>query len=290
MPNSDRPASTIGSGTVLTWGFLWLSLAGCALDPVGSSERLASAGGAVKSVVTGSEFRHVVFSRSSPEAARLHVYIGGDGRAFLGRYRVSRDPTPIEPLALRLMLADPVPAVYVGRPCYHGVSDDGCHPDHWTLGRYSEAVVASITSVIRDLGERHPEADLWLIGYSGGGVIALLSALRLERVVQVVTIAAPLDVAAWTDSHGYTPLMRSLDPARESRWPVRFGQLHYHGDRDRNVPPGLVRDFAGRLAAQGARAEFQVIPGFDHVCCWVDAWARLMDPLAGPAMSRIADR
>lgn len=266
-------------------GLLALVLAGCVSDPVASSERLAAAGGAEKSVMPGSGFRHVVFSRNlrpefRPAPARIHVYIGGDGRAFLNRHRVSPDPTPANPLALRLMLADPAPAVYVGRPCYHGVADAGCNPDLWTLGRYSEGVIDSMVAVIGEFGARHPTTELVLFGYSGGGVIALLSAARLGQVGQVVTIAAPLDVAAWTDVHGYTPLVRSLDPARQSAWPPGLRQLHYHGGRDPNVPPELVRGFAHRLAALGADAEFQVVAEFDHACCWVDAWSRLLAPLA----------
>ena len=77
----------------------------------------------------------------------LHVYLDGDGTPMLGSYPAA-DPTPRDPLVLDLMALDSTPSIYVGRPCYHGLSGAPCSPSLWTSGRYSEPVVASMAAGI----------------------------------------------------------------------------------------------------------------------------------------------
>lgn len=227
----------------------------------------------------------MLFSRGlSAGIDTLHLYVGGDGSAFVDRHRVAADPTPRRPLTLQLMLADPAPSVYVGRPCYHGAGPPpACDPRLWTSARYSAAVVTSVAAVIADLAARFGTARVTVIGYSGGGVIALLSAARVARVATVVTLAAPLDVAAWTEAHGYTPLRQSLDPAAEADWPADLRQVHLQGERDRNVPPATLARFRDTLARGGVEAEFRVLAGFDHHCCWLDSWPALLSAALPPA-------
>ncbi len=57
----------------------------------------------------------------TPSPARLSIYIEGDGLAWVSPSQPSDDPTPIDPVALRLALAQPTGrAVYVARPCQYG--------------------------------------------------------------------------------------------------------------------------------------------------------------------------
>lgn len=253
-------------------------MAGCAWSPVARSDRLAAAAGAERVTVSGTVYRHVVY-RMLPAAQvrNLRVYVGGDGRAFLSRTRVSREPTPGRPLALQLMLADPSPAIYLGRPCYHGtVGDPACSPRTWTTARFSEEVIASMSAALSRLLASHPQARVSLIGYSGGGVVALLMAARLPRVTTVVTLAAPLDVAEWARRQGYSPLAGSLNPADLSVWPASLRQIHVHGAADENVAPDTIRRFVRR---SGDRVTFHVLREFDHVCCWRERWPGLLRDL-----------
>ncbi len=140
---------------------LLLSLWGCASSPVERSDRLAEAAGATRTLVTGVGYHHVVYLRHLSSSARsLHVYIGGDGHAFVSRHQVARDPTAERPLALELMLSDEAPSAYLGRPCYNGPPDDSCQPLLWTLERYSEAVVASTAAALAELVRRCPRAGV----------------------------------------------------------------------------------------------------------------------------------
>lgn len=235
--------------------------------------------GLVREEVAGAAFRHVVYRRPGDAAGRgpLHVYLGGDGSALDARRWRPPDPTPGSPVALHLMAADPAPSVFLGRPCYHGAAaSDGarCHPRAWTTGRYGPDVVESLAAALRALA-RPPKSGVVLLGYSGGGTLALLLAERVPEVRAVVTVAANLDVAAWTALHGYTPFVDSLDPAR--RPPLRLGvaQLHVVGERDRNVPPRLTLPVIARQPG----AHVLRLPGADHACCWQAAWPTILADL-----------
>ena len=259
-----------GNLRVLLW--LCCCLAGCAGPPRGP-EQVASRAGLAAGWVQGQGFRHRIFRNSAfADADRpLHVYLEGDGLPFLTPTRISADPTPRNPLALRLLVRDPAPAVYLGRPCYHGEAHAaGCTPRLWTDARYGERVVASMAAALRRLAGR--ERPLVLIGYSGGGTLAMLLAPRLGNTVRVVTIAGNLDVAAWTQYHRYTPLGGSLDPATQAPLPANITQLHLAGAGDRRVPPRLLAP----VVARQSNAVLVVLPGFDHTCCWEAQWPALL--------------
>jgi hypothetical protein len=110
-----------------------------------------------------------------------------------------------------------------------------------------------------------------IVGYSGGGVLAVLIAERLENVERLTTIGANLDIEAWTEHHGYLPLEHSLNPARSERsHPWR--EVHLQGARDTRVPPATTAAYFVRYPS----AQRRVLEEFDHLCCWVEAWPRLL--------------
>ncbi len=265
------------AGRGLQEGLLLLLLAGCAVAPPVQMQRLSEQWGFQTRVLEGAGFQHILYlnrKNLAESATRLHVYLHGDGTPWLGAGRPAFEPTPRHPLTLKLMALDQMPSIYLSRPCYGGlaVSDPPCHPWLWTHGRYSESVVASLVAAVRRLlGEQWP-GRLTLIGYSGGGTLAMLMAERLEQVDTVVSIAANLDIEQWTQRHGYSRLSASLNPAR--RRPLRedIAQLHWVGERDANVPPALIRS---ALRPQPC-ARLTILPGVDHACCWQRLWPTLL--------------
>jgi hypothetical protein len=230
----------------------------------GEAERL----GLVRGEIAGAGFTHVVYRRADAAAGdRLHVYIEGDGTAWVAGRHAAVDPTPRSPVALPMMARDRAPAILLGRPCYHGhYADPGCGPSLWTDSRYSEAVVASMAAALEAVRLRGTR--ITLIGHSGGGTLAMLLAERVEGVDQVVTVAGNLDVAGWTRRHDYEPLPGSLDPSARAPLPANIRQVHFAGTGDREVPPELT----GAAARRQPNARFEVVRGFDHRCCWVRDW------------------
>jgi len=229
---------------------------------------LATDRGLRAEVVSGQGFRHLVLEPARRGGRTLHVYLDGDGVPWLGGYPAT-DPTPRDPLVLDLLALDPAAAVYLGRPCYHGLAGEPrCAPPLWTSARYSEEVVASMAVASRRvLTARNAERIVWL-GYSGGGALAMLLAARVPETTGVITVAANLDVQAWTARQRSSPLTGSLDPARQPSLPAGVYQRHYAGGRDETVPVEVTRT-AGLI----------VVPEYDHRCCWTALWPSVLADL-----------
>jgi predicted esterase len=247
--------------------------------PAARYDAAAGARELVRSERQGSPFRHAIFEREPAAAGpTLHVYLAGDGTPWDSPARRAADPTPRAPVALAMMARDPRPALLVGRPCYHlERPDPACAPQWWTDRRYAPEVVASLAAVIGAEIAAHGASRVTLIGFSGGGALAMLLAPELPQVTRVITVAANLDLAAWTAHHAYPPLTASLDPAVRPPLPARIAQKHYLGERDTNVPPALL----AALRARAPAADWEVVPGFDHRCCWVARWPALLDAATG---------
>jgi pimeloyl-ACP methyl ester carboxylesterase len=237
-------------------------------------DEIARESGFDRQVQHGGDYAHVVFTRVRAGAqGPLHVYIEGDGTPYIARYKVAADPTPRHPLMLHLMALDAAPSVYLGRPCYFGLSNDpSCTPRDWTLDRFSPRIVDSMARVIEQLRAGRETDAIELYGHSGGGALAVLLAARLGGVQRIVTIGGNLDVDAWTTYHGYTPLEGSLNPVNAGPLPTTLLQQHSVGDRDRVVPPGLVETAARRLGAPGAI----VLTGLTHARGWERAWPAIL--------------
>lgn len=230
-----------------------------------------------RKLVRGAAFEHVVIRKRGPTSGEwLHVYIEGDGMPWIGGSVVALDPTPKDPLALRLMLKDEVSSVYVGRPCYFGTTgNEGCEPDVWTFGRYSASVVESMAAAIGSIISDGNYRQVRLIGYSGGGVIALLVVSRLPTVTSVVTVASNLDTDAWTRARGFLPLHLSLNPADSDPLPPSVVHVQLAGALDDVVPLSVTESFR----RSGHQSELWTYSDFDHRCCWERAWPDILDRL-----------
>jgi pimeloyl-ACP methyl ester carboxylesterase len=228
-----------------------------------------------REMIVGAGLSHMVFWKEGGKNSTLHVYIGGDGTP--GRAgKPAADPTPRNPLMLRLMALDPGPAVYIGRPCYHGLAGSAdCTADLWTTARYSERVVSNLVAAVSEIISTRDCDRISIFGYSGGGTLAMLLAERFPETKSVVTIAANLDINAWADHHGYPRLRTSLNPANRPPLAESVLQRHYVGSRDRIVPPAITA-----RGVKGPKAELVKIQGYDHVCCWAEQWPNILEQLS----------
>lgn len=267
---------------------LALLVANCTGDALvprwGKADKLArEAGWAVERLPAGPFLLTTARSPVQPESARLTVYIEGDGLAFLGLTRVSPDPTPLDPVGLRLALRHGGGNVaWVGRPCQYvpqDVRQPACDSALWTSARYGAEAVAAVSEAIDRLKARYAARDLVLAGYSGGGALAVLLAARRTDVAGVITVAAPLDVVAWARADGLAPLSASFNPADAAATVANVPQVHFAGGRDDVVGAAPAHAYMARLPADH-RAELRVVPEFGHECCWARDWNRLLPPMA----------
>ena len=205
---------------------------------------------------------------------RLTVYIEGDGLSWITPSRVSSDPTPRNPLALRLALAHPNGnAAYLARPCQY-IRSPGCSRDYWMHMRFSSAVVTATDKAITQLKARFQANHLTLVGFSGGGTIAALVAARRDDVDRLITISGNLDHRAWTTWHHLAPLTGSLNPVDYVDRLSGIRQWHFVGGNDKIIPPELVEGFADRFPSL-QRPRVLTETDFDHHCCWDEEWPRL---------------
>ncbi len=272
-----------------------LSAAGCAL--VGGPEwrraqadRIAAEAGFVKAYLPAGRFTLTSYRRyaQEPAGAELVVYIEGDGRAWTSRGRVSADPTPARPVALELAARDPAPSViYLARPCQYTTPETNrnCRPTYWAHRRFAPEVVDAVEEALSRAKRESGAERIHLVGYSGGGVVAALAAARRRDVASLVTVAAPLDLEAWTAHHGLTPLAGSLDPARDAEGLERVPQRHLVGADDDVVPPRIVESFARRRLSAAPRP-IEAIEGYGHRCCWRDGWGRRIAALRAALAGR----
>ncbi len=206
----------------------------------------------------------------------LTVYIEGDGSAWRTTSLPSTDPTPGDPVALKLALKHPKGnAAYLARPCQYTKSGDNiCPQRYWTGGRFAPEVIAAESQALDQLKERFGAKKLYLVGYSGGAAVAALLAARRDDVARIITVAGNLDHRAWTSWHKITPLVDSLNPPDYINKLKHIRQWHFAGSDDKVVPEDLIKSFARKFPANNPPV-VTVVSGFNHHCCWSERWVEL---------------
>lgn len=273
-------------------------LQGCAVPGPEARSASATAWAAAQDwqplLLPGPDFDIQAFVPASLQRApRLTVYLEGDGLAWLDRHTPSFAPTPIDPVGLHLAVADAdARAVYLARPCQYtqGSAFKGCHPRYWGSHRFAPEVIAAMDRAVDQLKSRYGASELVLVGYSGGAAVAALLAARRSDVVTLVTVAGTLDTERWVELQRVSPLQGSLNPRQVAPRLRHLPQWHFMGEKDNVVPAGVASGFLEDVSAPGrgvARAPFvHVMPGFDHGCCWAQAWPSLSRRFASPETGR----
>ena len=263
-----------------------LGLAGCTATPAERSSaagEIADRGGLTRATVRSQGFVLTTWSRlASPKdgapGGDINVYIEGDGYAWATSSDPSSDPTPLNPLALRLAAADSAPSVlYLARPCQFRPpgTRDSCDTPFWTSHRFAESVVAALDGAMDRALPPSPRRRLTLIGYSGGGGLAVLLAARRTDVVAVVTVAGNIAHGVWTSHHKVSPLRGSLDPIDSAARLAAVPQLHLTGAND-GIVPRLVADTFARRSPASACIRVVTIADAAHDKGWLEKWPGLL--------------
>ena len=221
----------------------------------------------------------------------VYVYIEGDGVLQIKKYGqtfLTDDPSPSPqlPLMLASWHANVEPEdniVYMARPCQFTVTTglDRCQKMDWLKGRYSPKSLESFNSALDALRLRlPPHATFHLIGYSGGGTLAMMLANERTDIARVTTLAANLDHEAFFKIHEETypppPFSVISHPEKISMIP----QLHIIGTQDQIVPESITQAYLSKLKAYASNAPVHLkrIDGLDHhnVERWQKVWQELL--------------
>lgn len=255
-----------------------LFLCGCASDSTSSRkiDDVAGINGFRRVEVQTSSFLITTYQKITSEKLPYVFYIEGDGRVTIAGGRgISPNPTPSSTIFFDLAVLDSRPnVVYVARPCQHIKMEYNkrCSDrSYWTDKRFSDDSVESINEVINKVNNGQKFS---LIGYSGGGAIAILVAARNDLVKDIITLGGNLDHEEFTKSH-YVPAMKgSLNPINYAQNIRQIPQLHLVGGKDRVVYPNIARKYV--LKSNSVCVHEKIFPNNTHSKGWDEVWAQIL--------------
>ncbi len=210
----------------------------------------------------------------------LDLYIEGDGLSWITRDTISLNPTPINPLGLKLFLQDFHKCkLYLARPCQY-VKSSTCREKYWSTSRFSTTVIESFNEALDKIKSASKISSFRLFGYSGGGAVAALLAAKRDDVSIFVTISGNLDIKEWTKEHHITPLKGSLNPANFAKKLSKINQVHLLGGKDDIVPKSIFMSYLKNFKDK-SHISFKIYKDFNHHCCWESQWKMILKDLDG---------
>ena len=236
-----------------------------------TADTVAQAGNLVQQKIATDDFLLTTYQRfdSTADNKQMVVYIEGDGMAWISRDQLSNNPTPVQPIALKLASIDTNSNVlYIARPCQYlwPQKMDRCSSRYWSDKRGSEEVISSINQAISIVKQKQNIPSIRLIGYSGGGGIAALIADRRADVSEFVSVSGNLNYKLFTQTHNLSPMNGSIDPITVANQIGSIPQIHYVGADDKIIPKQIALSFSDKV---------KVISDVSHDN-WPDKWAQIL--------------
>lgn len=207
-----------------------------------------------------------------------NIFIEGDGLAWITSSRISKDPTPLNPVGLKIFQQDKNKCkIYISRPCQY-IKSNNCSKKYWTSHRFSKEVLRSYNEAIDSLKSKYKLRGFNLLGYSGGGAIATLLSAQREDIDILVTFAGNLDTDYWTTKHYITPLKYSLNPANYSNKLEKTKQYHLIGEKDTNIDKSIFDSYIKKFS-DISKIQYKIIKNTTHSCCWHTQWKKLQEEI-----------
>jgi len=207
-------------------------------------------------------FNIFTLEKISDAAKPLHIYIEGDGFAYVNKFRPSIDPTPRSTFLLDLIARDNAAnIVYIARPCQY-VDSAICEEKYWTLDRFSALAIRAISSVV----DRYKNYEIELFAYSGGAIIALH--LPQKNIKNIRTIAGNLDLEEFVKLHDISSLQT---PKINYERLAKIPQTHFIGSRDKIIPLQIFNAYTKKLPSKNC-VKIKVVPNASHNENWQQMW------------------
>lgn len=269
-----------------------LSLSACFTGPYVKKEaakRISAPAWMVERQIDTGVYDLTAFERMHKRHADANLYIEGDGITWMQRDIRSLNPTPMNPVALHMAAHDNAKNVaYLARPCqYSDMTDEDtpCPSSAWLEGRFSNAVITSMSAAMDEMKARYNIENFNLIGYDGGGAIATILAATRDDVASLRTVAANLDHEAYTIHHQIEPFTESLNPVDYAAKLRNMPQHHYIGGQDDIMPPTVLHNYL-QASGNSSCVQYTFIQEAEHEAGWVEKWPELLKEMPtckGPA-------
>jgi len=236
-----------------------------------TADTVAQAGNLAQQKIATDDFLLTTYQRfdSTANNKQMVVYIEGDGMAWISRDQLSNNPTPIQPIALKLASIDTnANVLYIARPCQYlwPQTMNSCSSKYWSDKRGSQEAIDSINQAISIVKNRENIALVKLVGYSGGGGIAALITAKRDDVNQLITVSGNLNYKLFTQIHNLSPMNSSIDPITVAKQISLIPQIHYVGADDKIVPKQIALSFSDKV---------MVINNVSHDN-WPDKWEQIL--------------
>jgi pimeloyl-ACP methyl ester carboxylesterase len=225
--------------------------------------------GFTQSVIETSSFSIFTAHHIKSSRGNVVVYIEGDGQSWFSRHQLSSDPTPHDTLVHDMATRDTRPnVVYMARPCqFIGTFQKPCTSSYWDEKRFSQDIITSMNDALNKIKEQYDVKKFDLIGYSGGGAVALLLASQRSDVQSITTIAGHLDTKSVAHLNGTSPLTGSLNPQDQASLTAHIPQTHYVGAKDTIIPSSIAEKYIKNLPIDH-KAKIIIVPDATHNMGW----------------------
>ena len=241
------------------------------------ADNIAVKAGFTKEYIKADDFTLMTYQRFDKRSDNMSIYIEGDGRAWETKYRLSDDPTPLNPVALKLAAVDPADNIaYIARPGQYSISGvPECDSKYWSGFRFAPEVVESINRIIDILKEKSDVKYVELVGYSGGGSIAVFVAAKRTDVIALRTVAGNLNINAFCTYHHVSKFEGSVDPLDFAQKVAHIPQRHFVGSIDKIVPFAIAESFV-KMEGDKDCQRITVVDGVSHNDGWQKRWKELL--------------
>lgn len=263
----------LNSLNILLFILLSLCISSCSStieSRIHAADKTASLNSFEKKLVKAGSFVLTTYQHITDPHKSYVFYIEGDGSIATGNYAIASNPTPSKIMLLKLATMDSRPnIVYLARPCQYTPVElnPKCRAEYWLDKRLSEEVIESINIAVNTISGSMPAS---LIGFSGGGGIAILVAARNHNIQGIVTIAGNLDIARFSSYHQVYALKESLNPIDYAKKITHIPQLHFSGDKDLIVPSTITNAYVEFSASPCVRSK--IFPNITHTIGWDLVW------------------
>ncbi|MFY9590304.1 alpha/beta hydrolase family protein [Rickettsia endosymbiont of Halotydeus destructor] len=226
--------------------------------------------------VKGGDFVLTTYQRITDKNLPYVFYIEGDGHISEKYAAVSDNPTPLTTMLLQLAIMDNRPnIVYIARPCQYTPLElnPKCNSNrYWVEKRIGKEVVDSIDDVINNITNGQKFS---LVGFSGGGGVAVMVAVNNKNVKDIITIAGNLDTVTFDNTHnGRGYLSHSFNPIDYAKQVNNIPQLHLSGAGDKRVPPFIAERYVE--VSNSPCVKQKVLPNTTHIKGWETIWPSLL--------------
>lgn len=256
---STRARTLALAATALT-----LAACGTASKPLPSlrtdtAEHLAGGAHLMETHIPAGEFTIMSYQRAMAKGQPANIYIEDDG-ADGADHSLKGDPTPIDPVALRMAADDMSPnVIYLARPCQfvNTLGVRPCTAALYTTNRFSPQVLDAMNAALDNAKKNNNLGDLNLIGVGGGAAVAVeLAAVRTD-VKSLKFVGGTLDTSVLRpgpDKDGKTPpnpYSGSLNPIDAAPRVASIPQTFTVAGWDRQKSLTMMHNFQAAEGRQG---------------------------------------